>query len=220
MNTDQPAVACRHCGATAKPGQPYCWLCFSPAEPAEPADVSPKVPQSASPAASHADSSVTDSDQVNPFQLGAQIAAASATDSAVTLAVTLLLLLTIFTVGFSLYQSAPGAAILFGLFVVVPLVRTMMVSQSRTNRGKPPGLSRRIQMFVTSMAVMFGLLVLWLLSAIIGFVVLCFAVAGISSSGGNADIAMFVFGGGYLLVVLFLTFKLVASRYRSDVDRD
>jgi hypothetical protein len=31
---------------------------------------------------------------------------------------------------------------------------------------------------------------------------------------------MFVFGGGYLLVVLFLTFKLVASRYRSDVDRD
>lgn len=217
MSAEQPAIKCRHCGATPRPGDPCCWLCFAPVAPAAAAS---EAKQSASPQSPAEAGLGANAQQVNPFQLGAQVSGVSGTDSLVTLAVTLLLLLMIFTVGVSLYQAAPGAAILFGVFVVVPLVRTMMVSQDRRNRGKTPGIARQIELFVTSMSVMFGILLLWLLSAFVGVLGLCFAAAGVSSSGGNPEIALFVFGGGYLLVVLFLTGAIVRSQYRKDVDRD
>lgn len=75
-------------------------------------------------------------------------------------------------------------------------------------------------MFMTSMAVMVGLVLLWGLSAAVGVVALCFTAVGASNSGRDPTPIVVLFGVGFVGVILFLTSLVVWNRYRRDVDRD
>jgi len=155
----------------------------------------------------------------NPFQLDASVSESVSAGFGAALAV-LPLLFVIFLVTLVLYQSMPGVAILFGLFVVVPLFRTMIVSSHRAQRGKPVSVARRIEIFLASLAVMVGLVLLWGLSAVIGLVVLCFTAVGASQGGSDPTPLIVLVGAGIVGVVLVLTSMVVWSRFRKDVDRD
>jgi hypothetical protein len=199
MSAARPTTKCSHCGAAQKPDDSFCWLCFSP--------LSPAVTE-------------TDDDAVNPFHPDASVSQSAGAGSLAAVGVTSLLLFVIFLVTLVLYQAVPGVAILFGLFVLLPLLRTIVVSWQRAERGRPVGIARRIEMFLTSLAVMVGLVLLWGLSAVVGLWVLCVTALG-AGQGGSDPTSIILFTAASIVgVVLFLTSMLVWSRYRKDVDRD
>ena len=222
MSAAPSGSRCSRCGASRKQGDSFCWLCFSPLEtavaaqePLSSSTVRTVRSSSAVPAEIESESSVS-----NPFQLDASVSESVSAGSGAALAVLLLLLFVIFLVTLVLYQTMPGVAILFGLFVVVPLFRTMIVSSHRARRGKPVSVARRIEMFLASLAVMVGLVLLWGLCAVIGLVVLCFTAVGASQGGSDPTPLIVLVGAGIVGVVLVLTSMVVWSRFRKDVDRD
>lgn len=222
MSAGHSGMPCSRCGASQKPGDTFCWLCFSPLAPAVAAEVqasssairSPRAFSTASPPVESGDAAQ------NPFLVDSSVAQSVGAGSWAAVAVTSLLLFLICVVTYVLYLAMPGVAILFALFVIVPLLRTMIVSWHRAGRGKSVSMARRIEMFMTSLAVMVGLVLLWGLSAVVGVVALCFTAVGASNSGRDPTAIVVLFGVGFVGVILFLTSLVVWNRYRRDVDRD
>ena len=96
----------------------------------------------------------------------------------------------------------------------------LIVTMQRESKGKSVEGGKRIELFLTSVAVTAGLVLLWCVSAVVGFVVLYF---GVLASGANSSdpFAIILPAAGFAaLAGLFLTGKLIAARYRRDVDRD
>ena len=238
MRTGSAPGSCRCCGAALRAGDANCWLCFTPTGTALPRPVStgrgtvadavptsgqravqpPAAEATAVPAA--AGSLGKTPLQSNPFEISGQYAESGTSGSAVRVLITCLLLFMLVGVGLVLYQASPGIAILYGLLMIPPLVRTMIVTMQRESKGKSVEGGQRIELFLTSVAVTAGLVLLWCVSAVVGFVVLCF---GVLASGANSSdpFAIILPAAGFaVLAGLFLTGKLIAARYRRDVDRD
>ena len=237
MRTGSAPGSCRCCGAELRAGNTNCWLCFTPTGALAPRPAStgkgtlPDAVPSAGQAAVFQPAAATTVPaaagslqkmplQSNPFEISAQHAESSTSGSAVRVLITCLLLFMLVGVGLVLYQASPGIAILYGLLMIPPLVRTMIVTMQRESKGKSVEGGQRIELFLTSVAVTAGLVLLWCVSAVVGFVVLCF---GVLASGANSSdpFAIILPAAGFaVLAGLFLTGKLIAARYRRDVDRD